>query len=82
VGNNAQFLRFWKVAGAPELAADERFAINRNRVQNRVVLVPQIERSIWAKPSKFWLTELEREGVPCGPINSVAYLEYLVAIAP
>ncbi|WP_417513395.1 CaiB/BaiF CoA transferase family protein [Marinobacter sp.] len=71
VGNDAQFSRFCKVAGAPELAEDERFAINRNRVQNRTLLVPQIERLIRAKPSRFWLDELEREGVPCGPINSI-----------
>jgi len=71
VGNDAQFSRFCKVAGAPELAEDERFAINRNRVQNRTLLVPQIERLIRAKPSRFWLDELESEGVPCGPINSI-----------
>lgn len=53
------------------MAADERFATNRGRVQNRALLIPQIEQLIHAQPSKFWLTALEAEGVPCGPINSI-----------
>jgi crotonobetainyl-CoA:carnitine CoA-transferase CaiB-like acyl-CoA transferase len=35
------------------------------------LLVPQVERLIRAKPSSFWLSALEREGVPCGPINTI-----------
>ncbi|KAA1175859.1 CoA transferase [Marinobacter salinexigens] len=71
VGNDMQFQRFCQVAGVPLLASDERFATNRNRVHNRTLLVPQIESLIRTKPSSFWLDALEREGVPCGPINSV-----------
>ncbi len=71
VGNDSQFQRFCEVAGVPLLASDERFATNRSRVQNRAVLIPQIERLIRAHPSQFWLNALERQGVPCGPINSV-----------
>ncbi len=71
VGNDAQFQRFCEVAGVPQLAADDRFAINRERVHNRKLLVPQIETLIRAQPSKFWLDALEREGVPCGPINNI-----------
>lgn len=72
VGNDGQFQRFCEVAGVPLLASDERFATNRSRVQNRTLLVPQIERLIRAKSSSFWLSALEREGVPCGPINTIA----------
>ncbi|SNC64784.1 Crotonobetainyl-CoA:carnitine CoA-transferase CaiB [Marinobacter sp. es.048] len=71
VGNDSQFQRFCKVAGVPVLASDERFATNRSRVLNRAVLIPQIERLIRGHPSQFWLNALERQGVPCGPINSV-----------
>jgi len=71
VGNDSQFQRFCEVAGVPLLASDERFATNRARVQNRKLLIPQIERLIRSKPSRFWLDALEREGVPCGPINSI-----------
>jgi crotonobetainyl-CoA:carnitine CoA-transferase CaiB-like acyl-CoA transferase len=71
VGNDGQFQRFCEVAGVPLLGSDERFATNRSRVQNRKLLVPQVERLIRAKPSSFWLSALEREGVPCGPINTI-----------
>lgn len=71
VGNDSQFQRFCEVAGVPLLASDERFATNRARVQNRKLLIPQLERLIRAKPSAFWLEALEREGVPCGPINTI-----------
>lgn len=71
VGNDAQFQRFCEAAGVPLLASDDRFATNRSRVQNRQILVPQIERLLIAKPSCFWLEVLEKEGVPCGPINSI-----------
>ncbi|WP_372965728.1 CaiB/BaiF CoA transferase family protein [Marinobacter sp.] len=71
VGNDGQFQRFCEVAGVPDLASDERFASNRSRVQNRKLLVSQIEGLIRDKPSRFWLEALEREGVPCGPINTI-----------
>lgn len=71
VGNDGQFQRFCEVAGVSLTAADERFATNRGRVQNRALLIPQIEQLIHAQPSKFWLNALEAEGVPCGPINSI-----------
>lgn len=71
VGNDGQFQRFCEVAGVPLLSSDERFATNRSRVQNRKLLVPQLERLIAAKSSSYWLEALEREGVPCGPINTI-----------
>lgn len=71
VGNDLQFQRFCDVADVPLLASDERFSTNRKRVQNRELLVPQLERLIRAKPSAFWLRALEKQGVPCGPINSI-----------
>ncbi|MFP3979046.1 CaiB/BaiF CoA transferase family protein [Marinobacter sp. KMM 10035] len=71
VGNDGQFRRFCKVAGVSDLALDERFVSNRSRVQNRKLLVSKIESLIRAKPTRFWLEALEREGVPCGPINSI-----------
>jgi len=72
VGNDSQFQRFCTVADAAELAQDERFAGNPGRVEHRAELVPRIAELIGSKPSEFWLGELEREGVPCGPINDMA----------
>ncbi|HZZ84127.1 MAG TPA: CaiB/BaiF CoA-transferase family protein [Anaeromyxobacteraceae bacterium] len=72
VGNDGQFTRFCEVAGAPELARDERFATNAGRVTNRAALVPLLERLFAARTSREWLEALEPAGVPCGPINDLA----------
>lgn len=71
VGNDTQFQRFCKVAGCLELSEDERFAKNNSRVKYRKVLICQLEELIRAQTSEFWLEALEREGVPCGPINNI-----------
>lgn len=70
-GNDGQYQRFCDVAGRPDLATDERFATNRNRVGNRAVLGPILNEIIASKPRAFWLEELEKVGVPCGPINNL-----------
>ncbi len=68
-GNDGQFRKFCACAGVPELAQDPRFATNAARVVNRAVLVPEISCIIQQKPTAEWITMLEREGVPCSPIN-------------
>ncbi len=72
VGNDQQFQRFCAVAGAPELTVDERFLTNRSRVANRGALVDRLRSLFATRPRAWWIAALEREGVPCGPINSVA----------
>ncbi|SFX54411.1 CaiB/BaiF CoA transferase family protein [Marinospirillum alkaliphilum] len=69
VGNDGQFQRFCQVAGCPELAADERFASNRQRVANRNTLLPLLEPLLQQRSTDDWLKALEAVGVPCGPIN-------------
>lgn len=69
VGNDGQFQRFCKVAGCDNLAEDPRYATNANRVSNREEIVALLKPIIAAKPSAFWLEELEKNNVSCGPIN-------------
>lgn len=71
VGNDGQFRRFCTVAGREDLADDERFATNKGRVVNREMLGPILNAIIEARPRQFWLDELEKVGVPCGPINDL-----------
>ena len=71
VGNDRQFAAFCKLAGRPELAADERFHSNAARIVNRGVLMPIIFGIIGAKPSADWLATLEAAGVPCGAVNDI-----------
>ncbi|HEX4765477.1 MAG TPA: CaiB/BaiF CoA-transferase family protein [Lichenihabitans sp.] len=72
VGNDGQFARFVAVLGGPDLARDARFLTNPLRVENRVALVPLLTGLTLAFLRDDLLGALERAGVPCGPINSVA----------
>ncbi|WP_405030194.1 CaiB/BaiF CoA transferase family protein [Mycoplana sp. BE70] len=72
VGNDGQFQRFCALLGMADLASDERFATNKSRVKFRAELRPLIlERSRNWKKSDL-LAACEENGVPAGPINSIA----------
>ncbi|MGC4367071.1 CaiB/BaiF CoA transferase family protein [Hydrogenophaga sp. R2] len=72
VGNDGQFAKFCDVAGRPDIAADERYARNQNRVRHREVLVPLLESIMKTRRKHDWLSALEAAKVPCGPINNLA----------
>ena len=72
VGNDGQFAKFCAVAGRPELAADPRFAKNRDRVSHRAMLVPLLEAIMKTRCKHEWLASLEAAKVPCGAINNIA----------
>lgn len=71
VGNDTQFRKFLEVAGRDELMEDERFQTNKARVLNRDHTVPTIQEITKTKTAAEWLTELEKVGVPCGPVNDL-----------
>jgi crotonobetainyl-CoA:carnitine CoA-transferase CaiB-like acyl-CoA transferase len=71
VGNDAQFARFCKCAGMPELAADPRFKTNRDRVANRAACNKRVGEATQQYPLQTWLDKLATFGVPCGPVNSI-----------
>jgi crotonobetainyl-CoA:carnitine CoA-transferase CaiB-like acyl-CoA transferase len=54
-----------------DLNKDERFCDNKNRMKNLNALVEILNIEISKKTSKEWLTIFEKEGLPCGPINSI-----------
>lgn len=69
--NDAQFERFCAVAGREDLPKDPRFATNAERVRNRATLVPIVEEILKAHPSAYWIEELAKINVTCGPINTL-----------
>ncbi|WP_427976510.1 CaiB/BaiF CoA transferase family protein [Acidocella sp.] len=75
IGNDDQFARFVTLAGAPELARDERFATNPARVKHRATLVPLLETLLAARTTKDWTETLEAFGIPGGPINEFADID-------
>jgi len=72
VGNDRQFAKFCAIAGCPELANDERFAKNADRVRNREILVPMLQEVLLRRTTQEWVAPLEAAGVPSGPINDIA----------
>ncbi len=70
-GNDAQFGRLVQILGAPELAADPRFARNEDRTANRDQLRPLLVERLRTRAKLDWFRELIAAGVPCGPINTI-----------
>jgi formyl-CoA transferase len=70
-GNDGQYRKFVEAGGRPELADDERFATNPQRVKNRDLLVPLLADMVSERGRDEWIAMLEEVGVPCGPINNL-----------
>ena len=70
-GNDGQFERLARLL---QLDADtlEANSTNAQRVENRTQLTAQIGAITATQPCSHWLTSLEAEGIPAGPINTVA----------
>ena len=71
VGNDRQWQRLCALAGWDDLAADERFATNPQRVEHRDVLVPMLQERFRARTSEKWHAALQEAGIPCGLINFI-----------
>jgi formyl-CoA transferase len=72
VANQRQFRKFCELAGRPDLADDPRFATNADRLAHRDELVAEIQRIIERRTADEWLRLLNDNGIPAGPINTVA----------
>lgn len=72
VGNNTQFAGLCKAVGRPELAEDERYATNPDRVANREALVEELQQEFRKRSAQEWAGEIRAAGVPSGPVNTLA----------
>ena len=68
--------RLWqgvcRTLGLDQLIHDPRFLRNELRVQNRDALIPLLEAVLAQQPRKYWMSALESEQVPCGPVLSTS----------
>jgi len=71
VGNDDQFKRLCKRLDLAQLARDDRFTTNAQRVSHRQALIPTLSQAFKAETSEYWINALEKIRVPCGPINSI-----------
>ncbi|WP_053386591.1 CaiB/BaiF CoA transferase family protein [Leucobacter japonicus] len=72
VGTDGQFARLCAVLGIDELANDERFATNPQRVAHRVELRAAIARALSARSAAEWIDACTAANIPAGRVNSIA----------
>lgn len=70
-GTERLWRRLLEVLDLPELAGDSRFETNADRLVHLPELIPVLEARFRQKPAAFWLQQLDRAGIPCGPINPI-----------
>ena len=71
VGNDGQWQRFCRAIERPDLATDERFRTNPQRVERRATLLPLLEQHFATRPAAYWLERLEQAEVPAAPVNTL-----------
>jgi crotonobetainyl-CoA:carnitine CoA-transferase CaiB-like acyl-CoA transferase len=67
--------KFWdllcRALGREDLAKDPRFSDNEKRRENRQALISILAETFRTRPGAEWLERLNKEGVPCAPINTI-----------
>jgi crotonobetainyl-CoA:carnitine CoA-transferase CaiB-like acyl-CoA transferase len=58
--------------GVPELAEDPRFRSGRDRMSNLELLIDTLSPHFKKRTTAEWLADLEKLGIPCGPVLSIA----------
>src|SRR5690625_908180 len=72
IGNDRQYQIFCDILEKPQLATDERFSTNADRVENREIITPLIQEIMLTKPTSYWQEKCNEHGIPCGPIQNLA----------
>lgn len=70
--NDRQFRSLCEVLDIAHVADDARFRLNADRTANRDQLHPMLIERLTQWPADDLFIALNRAGVPCGPINSIA----------
>lgn len=71
-GNDGLWRQVAEAVGLPELVQDPRFLTQPDRANNQEALAGILEQRFKLRTAQEWLSEMDRRGVPCAPINSYA----------
>ena len=71
VGNDQLWVSFCKVLGVDDLADDDRFRTNRDRVAHREELRPLLVKRLRTRKAEEWLADLKAAGIPCGGVRDL-----------
>jgi CoA:oxalate CoA-transferase len=80
-GHPEHFAALCAAIGRPTLADDPRFATPDARRLNADALEGELAPVLGTRPAADWLAMLERAGIPCGPVNTVADAARLPQVA-
>ena len=69
--NAAQFKRMCETVGKPELAEDNRFLSNADRVKNRKELEELLNTEFIKNPKSHWMSALQESGLTVTSINTL-----------
>ncbi len=72
IGNDPTFERFCKLSGDEQLIDDPKFKTNADRVSNREFVTNTLNEITKRHTSSWWLAELEKQKIGCGPINTLS----------
>jgi formyl-CoA transferase/CoA:oxalate CoA-transferase len=72
VGNDEIWRRFCPAIGLPQLAEDERFRTNRDRLANYAALRAALDEAFRSRTRVEWIARLRAASVPCGEVRDVA----------
>jgi len=74
VGNDEIWKRFCPAADLPELAANPRFATNKDRMANYDEMRPPIDRVFRTASNAEWIARLNAAGVPNGEVRDIGQM--------
>lgn len=70
-GNDQLWASFCGVLGLDDLADDDRFRTNKDRVAHREELRPILVERLATRKAAEWLAELKAAGIPCGGVRDL-----------
>lgn len=71
VGNDNLWKKFCILVNRKDMIDDPRFSNNGARTDNLKELIPILDEIILTKDIDQWIKLFDREGIPCGPINTI-----------
>jgi len=70
-GNDRLFAKLALELGREDWVADERYASNRARLDNKTSLLAELAPLLRTQSRSQWLSRFKEAGVPCAPVHSV-----------
>jgi crotonobetainyl-CoA:carnitine CoA-transferase CaiB-like acyl-CoA transferase len=71
IGTEAQFEKFCRFVGREDLLHHPHYLRNEVRVRHRDEVMAEMNKIIGTKSRTYWIENLEKVGVPTGPVNTL-----------